>query len=134
MSFSLMELPYSKDALAPHISPETLEYHYGKHHKKYVDTLNTLLESSDLKGQSLEEIIRKSSGGLFNNAAQVFNHNFYWMSLSPNGGGPAKGALASAIDSEFGSFDQFKEKFTQSAATNFGSGWTWLVKKITNWK
>lgn len=129
MSFELPALPYAKDALAPHISAETIEYHYGKHHKAYVDKLNAALPGSEFEGKSLEDIIKSSNGGVFNNAAQVWNHTFYWNCLSPNGGGEATGAIADAINAAFGSFDKFKEKFTNAAATNFGSGWTWLVKK-----
>ncbi|MDT8450592.1 MAG: Fe-Mn family superoxide dismutase [Wenzhouxiangellaceae bacterium] len=128
MAFTLPELPYAKDALEPHISAETLEYHYGKHHKTYVDKLNGLVEGTDDENKSLEEIIRSSSGGLFNNAAQVWNHTFYWNCMSPNGGGEPAGALADAIKRDFGSFDTFREKFTESAVGNFGSGWTWLVQ------
>jgi Fe-Mn family superoxide dismutase len=128
MSFELPPLPYAQDALEPHISAETLEYHYGKHHNTYVTNLNKLTEGTDNAGKSLEEIIKTASGGLFNNAAQVWNHTFYWNCLSPTGGGAPTGALAAAIDAAFGSFDAFKEKFSTSAATNFGSGWTWLVK------
>ncbi|AWF80392.1 superoxide dismutase [Fe] [Microbulbifer sp. EKSA008] len=128
MAFELPELPYAKNALAPHISEETLEYHYGKHHKTYVDKLNGLLEGTADADKSLEDVIKSSSGGVFNNAAQVWNHTFYWNCLSPNGGGEATGAIAEAINAAFGSFDQFKEAFTTSAVNNFGSGWTWLVK------
>ncbi len=129
MAFELPSLPYAKDALAPHISAETLEYHYGKHHKTYVDKLNGLIPGTEFEGKSLEEIIKTSSGGVFNNAAQVWNHTFYWNCLSPNGGGAATGAVAEAINKAFGSFDKFKEEFTNSAINNFGSAWTWLVKK-----
>lgn len=129
MSIELPALPYAKDALAPHISEETLEFHYGKHHKTYVDKLNAALPGSEFEGKSLEDIIKASSGGVFNNAAQVWNHTFYWNCLSPNGGGEAKGTVAEAINTAFGSFDKFKEEFTNSAVGNFGSGWTWLVKK-----
>ncbi len=128
MAFSLPELPYAKNALEPHISAETLEYHYGKHHKTYVDKLNGLVEGTDMADKSLEDIIRNSSGGLFNNAAQVWNHSFYWECLSPNGGGTPTGTLADLIQRDFGSFDQFVEKFNESAVGNFGSGWTWLVQ------
>lgn len=128
MAFELPELPYAMNALAPHISEETLEYHYGKHHKTYVDKLNGLLAGTADADKSLEEVIKSSSGGVFNNAAQVWNHTFYWNCLSPNGGGEASGAIAEAINAAFGSFDQFKEAFTTSAVNNFGSGWTWLVK------
>lgn len=129
MSIELPALPYAKDALAPHISEETLEFHYGKHHKTYVDKLNAALPGSEFEGKSLEDIIKTSSGGVFNNAAQIWNHTFYWNCLSPNGGGEAKGQVAEAINAAFGSFDKFKEEFTNAAVTNFGSGWTWLVKK-----
>ncbi|WP_113906461.1 superoxide dismutase [Fe] [Aliidiomarina celeris] len=128
MAFELPALPYEKNALEPHISAETLEFHYGKHHQTYVDKLNGLVEGSDLAGKSLEEIIRSSDGGVFNNAAQVWNHTFYWHCLSPNGGGEATGALADAINAKWGSFEKFKEAFTNSAVNNFGSAWTWLVK------
>lgn len=129
MAFTLPALPYAKDALAPHISAETLEFHYGKHHQTYVDKLNGLIPGSEFEGKSLEEIIKSSTGGVFNNAAQVWNHTFYWHSLSPNGGGAPKGAIADAINAAFGGFDQFKAKFNESAVNNFGSSWTWLVKK-----
>ena len=128
MSIQLPALPYARDALAPHISEETIDYHYGKHHQAYVNNLNAAIEGSDLADASLEDIIRASEGGQFNNAAQVWNHTFYWNSLSPNGGGAPSGDLATAIDGAFGSFDEFKTKFTASAGGNFGSGWTWLVK------
>jgi len=129
MAIELPPLPYPQDALAPHISAETLEFHYGKHHKTYVDKLNAAIPGSEFEGKSLEEIVKSSSGGVFNNAAQVWNHTFYWNCLSPNGGGDATGAVAEAINAAFGSFAAFKEKFTESAVGNFGSGWTWLVKK-----
>lgn len=129
MAFTLPELPYALDALAPHISKETLEYHYGKHHQGYVNNLNKAIEGTELASLSLEDIIRKSSGGVFNNAAQVWNHTFYWHSLSPNGGGEPSGELRKAIEAKWGSVDAFKTAFSQSAAGNFGSGWTWLVKK-----
>lgn len=128
MSFSLPELPYAMDALAPHISKETLEFHYGKHHQTYVTNLNNLIPGSEFEGLSLEEVIAKSSGGIFNNAAQVWNHTFYWNSLSPNGGGEPDGALKEAIDHTFGSFAAFKEQFSKLAISTFGSGWAWLVK------
>jgi len=124
----LPKLPYPQNALEPHISAETLEYHYGKHHATYVTNLNKLIAGTEFASASLEDIIKKASGGIFNNAAQVWNHTFYWNCLSPKGGGEPKGALAKAIDSAFGSFADFKEKFSASAAGNFGSGWTWLVK------
>ncbi|WP_368642001.1 superoxide dismutase [Fe] [Castellaniella ginsengisoli] len=129
MAFTLPPLPYAMDALAPHISQETLEYHYGKHHQAYVTNLNKAIEGTELASLSLEDVIRKSSGGVFNNAAQVWNHTFYWNSLSPKGGGEPAGALRQAIEAKWGSVDAFKAAFTQSAAGNFGSGWTWLVKK-----
>ncbi|NCX93804.1 MAG: superoxide dismutase [Fe] [Gammaproteobacteria bacterium] len=129
MSFELPPLPYDKSALEPHISSETLEYHYGKHHKTYVDNLNKLIPGTAFEGKSLEDIIHTSQGGIFNNAAQVWNHTFYWHCLSPNGGGTPTGALAKAIEKAFGSFETFKEKFTQTALTTFGSGWAWIVKK-----
>jgi Fe-Mn family superoxide dismutase len=128
MAFELPALPYAKDALAPHISTETLEYHYGKHHQTYVTNLNNLIPGTEFEGLSLEEIVVKSSGGIFNNAAQVWNHTFYWNCLTPNGGGQPTGALADAIDASFGSFEKFKEEFTKCAVTTFGSGWAWLVK------
>jgi len=128
MKHELPNLPYDMNALAPHISAETLEYHYGKHHKTYVDNLNKLITDTEFADMSLEDVIKKSSGGMFNNAAQIWNHTFYWYCLSPDGGGAPKGALAQAIDKAFGSFDEFKQKFTTAAVTTFGSGWAWLVK------
>ncbi|CAI8830622.1 MULTISPECIES: superoxide dismutase [Fe] [Methylococcus] len=129
MTHELPALPYAKTALEPHISAETLEYHYGKHHQTYVTNLNNLIPGTEYENLSLEEIIRKApAGGVFNNAAQVWNHTFYWNSLSPNGGGEPTGALAEAIVKSFGSFEKFKEAFTQCAVTTFGSGWAWLVK------
>ena len=129
MAFELPALPYAKDALAPHISEETLEFHYGKHHATYVTKLNGLVEGTDMEGKSLEDIVKSSSGGVFNNAAQIWNHTFYWNSLSPNGGGEPTGAVAEAINAAFGSFEDFKAKFNDMAVNNFGSSWTWLVKK-----
>jgi len=129
MAFELPALPYEKDALEPHISKETLEYHYGKHHNTYVTKLNGMVEGTENADKSLEEIIKSASGGLFNNAAQVWNHTFYWNCLSPNGGGEPTGAVADAISKAFGSFEDFKKEFNEKAAGNFGSGWTWLVKK-----
>jgi Fe-Mn family superoxide dismutase len=129
MAFELPPLPYAKDALQPHISQETLEYHHGKHHNAYVVKLNSLLEGKPEANMSLEQVIKTSSGGVFNNAAQIWNHTFYWHCLSPHGGGEAKGAVAAAISKYFGSFAEFKAKFTDSAINNFGSSWTWLVKK-----
>ena len=128
MEHTLPALPYAMDALVPHISAETLEFHYGKHHKTYVDNLNNLIKGTEFENASLEEIVKKSSGGVFNNSAQVWNHTFYWNSLSPNGGGAPTGALADAINAKWGSFDAFKEAFTKCAVTTFGSGWAWLVK------
>ncbi|PPD28622.1 MAG: superoxide dismutase [Fe] [Methylomonas sp.] len=128
MTFELPALPYANDALAPHISPETIEYHYGKHHQTYVTNLNNLVPGTEFEGLSLEDIVKKSSGGIFNNAAQVWNHTFYWNCLSPNGGGAPTGGLANAIERTFGSFEEFKEAFSKCAVTTFGSGWAWLVK------
>lgn len=129
MEHKLPQLPYAKDALNPHISAETIDYHYGKHHQAYVDNLNKLIKGTQFENMPLEDIIRKASGGIFNNAAQVFNHTFYWNCLRPGGGGEPKGPLAEAIKKSFGSFAEFKEKMTQTAVTTFGSGWAWLVKK-----
>ena len=128
MTHTLPPLPYEKNALEPVISAETIDFHYGKHHQAYVTNLNNLIPGTEFETMSLEDIIMKSSGGVFNNAAQVWNHTFYWNCLAPNAGGAPSGALADAITKAFGSFDTFKEKFSTSAATNFGSGWTWLVK------
>jgi len=128
MAFELPSLPYEQDALEPHISKETLEFHYGKHHNTYVVKLNGLVEGTEFENKSLEEVITSSEGGIFNNAAQVWNHTFYWNCLAPNAGGEATGEIAEAINSAFGSFEAFKEAFTNSAVNNFGSGWTWLVK------
>ncbi len=126
--FELPKLPYELDALQPYISKETLEYHYGKHHQAYVTNLNNLIKDTEFASMSLEDIIMKSSGGMFNNAAQVWNHTFYWHCMTPKSNGQPSGALADAINKKFGSFDEFKKAFTQSAITCFGSGWTWLVK------
>ncbi|CAA0105917.1 Superoxide dismutase [Fe] [BD1-7 clade bacterium] len=128
MSIELPSLPYAQNALEPHISAETLEYHYGKHHKTYVDKLNGMIPGTEFENKSLEDIVQTSSGGVFNNAAQIWNHTFYWNCLSPNGGSAATGAVSEAIVKAFGSFDAFKEAFTTAAVGNFGSGWTWLVK------
>ena len=129
MTIYLPDLPYEMDALAPYISKETLEYHYGKHHKTYVDNLNKLLSNNnELSDSSLEEIILKSDGKIFNNAAQAYNHNFYWNCLSPNGGGVPKGELLQAIEKYFQDFNSFKEQFSASSIGLFGSGWTWLVQ------
>lgn len=132
MTFTLPKLPYDIDALAPQISKETLEYHWGKHHQAYVNNLNKLIADTADANLSLEEIIKKSSGGLFNNAAQVWNHTFYWHCLSPQGGGEPTGSLANVITKTFDSFDKFKEQFTQTAIGTFGSGWAWLVKDDKN--
>ena len=129
MEHTLPALPYGMNDLAPHISKETLEFHYGKHHQTYVTNLNNLIKGTEFENASLEDIVRKSSGGIFNNAAQIWNHTFYWNSLSPNGGGEPTGAIADAINASFGNFEEFKQKFTQTAVTTFGSGWAWLVKK-----
>ncbi|HGN2272389.1 TPA: superoxide dismutase [Fe] [Proteus mirabilis] len=129
MSFELPKLPYALDALEPHISKETLEYHYGKHHQTYVTNLNNLVKGTDLENKSLEELIKTTEGGIFNNAAQVWNHTFYWNCLVPNAGGAPTGKIAEAINKAFGSFEEFKKQFNDAAAKNFGSGWTWLVKK-----
>ena len=128
MIHELPTLPYAKDALQPHISAETLEYHYGKHHQAYVTNLNNLIKGTEFEEMSLEDIILKSAGGVFNNAAQVWNHTFYWNCLSPNGGGAPTGALADAINAKWGSFDTFKDAFSKAAVGTFGSGWAWLVK------
>ncbi|UZR30562.1 superoxide dismutase [Fe] [Methylococcus mesophilus] len=129
MTHELPALPYARNALEPHISAETLEFHYGKHHQTYVTNLNNLIPGTEYENLSLEEIVRKApAGGVFNNAAQIWNHTFYWNSLSPNGGGEPTGALAEAIVKSFGSFEKFKEEFTKCAVTTFGSGWAWLVK------
>lgn len=129
MTFELPKLPYAQNALEPHISAETLGYHYGKHHQTYVTNLNNLIKGTEFENKSLEEIIKTASGGIFNNAAQVWNHTFYWNCLSPTGGKEPTGQLAALIAQHFGSFASFKEKMTQSALTNFGSGWTWLVQR-----
>jgi superoxide dismutase, Fe-Mn family len=129
MPFTLPELPYSKDALAPHITAETLEFHHGKHHNAYVVNLNKLLEGKPEADKSLEDIIMSSEAGVFNNAAQIWNHTFYWHSMKPNGGGQPTGDLLAAITRDFGSFDKFKEEFTAAATTQFGSGWAWLVSE-----
>jgi len=129
MEHTLPALPYAKNALVPHISEETLEFHYGKHHQTYVTNLNNLIKGTEFENASLEEIIKKSSGGIYNNSAQVWNHTFFWNSMKPNGGGAPTGDLAAAIDKKWGSFEEFKKAFQASAVGNFGSGWTWLVKK-----
>jgi len=129
MEHTLPALPYSPDALAPHMSKETFEYHHGKHHQAYVTNLNNLIKGTEFESMGLEDIVRKSSGGVFNNAAQVWNHTFFWHCMKPAGGGAPGGALAAAIDAKWGSLDAFKEAFAKSAVGNFGSGWTWLVRK-----
>ena len=128
MAFELPPLPYPHDALAPHMSKETLEFHHDKHHKTYVDNLNKLVPGTEFEKIDLESIIKKSSGGVFNNAAQIWNHTFFWNCLTPKGGGEPTGAAAEAIKRDFGSFDAFKEKFSDAAIKQFGSGWGWLVK------
>lgn len=129
MAFNLPDLPYERDALAPHISEETLDYHYGKHHKTYVDTLNELTEGSEWENKQLEDLVKDTSGKLFNQAAQHWNHDFYWKCMSPNGGGRPSDGLARAIDQAFGDFDDFAERFKQASIATFGSGWGWLVRK-----
>ena len=129
MEHTLPPLPYAMDALAPHISKETLEYHYSKHHQTYVTNLNNLIKGTEFDTLSLEDIIKKSSGGIFNNSAQVWNHTFYWNGMKPNGGGAPSGPVADAINAKWTSFDKFKEEFTKSCVGNFGAGWTWLVQK-----
>jgi len=130
MEHTLPQLPYAQDALAPHISRETIEYHYGKHHQAYVTNLNNLIKGTEYADLTLEAIIKNApAGGVFNNAAQVWNHTFFWHSMKPHGGGSPAGALAEAINKKWGSFDEFKKAFQASAVGNFGSGWTWLVKK-----
>ena len=129
MEHQLPQLPFAMDALAPHMSKETFEYHYGKHHQAYVTNLNNLIKGTEFESLDLEAIVKKSSGGVYNNSAQVWNHTFFWNCLSPNGGGAPAGALGEAINKKWGSFDDFKKAFQASAVGNFGSGWTWLVKK-----
>ena len=129
MEHTLPALPYALDALQPHLSKETFEYHYGQHHQAYVSNLNKLIKGTEFESATLEEIIRKSSGGIYNNAAQVFNHTFFWSCMKPQGGGEPTGALATAINKKWGSLDDFRKAFQTSAVGNFGSGWTWLVKK-----
>ena len=134
MKHELPELPYAKNALEPHISQETLEFHHGKHHNAYVTKLNEMIPGTEYENLPLEDIIRKASGGLFNQAAQVWNHTFYWHCLSPNGGGEPSGELAEAINRDFGSFEAFRKEFTDKTIANFGSGWGWLVKNKSNGK
>ncbi|MGW6536087.1 superoxide dismutase [Streptomyces sp. NPDC055051] len=129
MTFELPPLPYSKHSLAPYISEETLEYHYGKHHQTYVTNLNNLIPGTQFESQSLEKIITSASGAIFNNAAQVWNHSFYWHCMSPNGGGAPTGMLGDAINAQWGSYDMFKGAFSKVAAGVFGSGWAWLVRQ-----
>ncbi|MEZ5614050.1 MAG: Fe-Mn family superoxide dismutase [Rhodocyclaceae bacterium] len=129
MEHILPPLPYAMDALAPHVSKETFEYHYGKHHQAYVTNLNNLVKGTEFEQAALEDIVRKSSGGIFNNAAQVWNHTFFWNSMKPAGGGAPTGALLDAVNKKWGSVDAFRKAFQASAVGNFGSGWTWLVKK-----
>ncbi|GIK34642.1 MAG: superoxide dismutase [Fe] [Gammaproteobacteria bacterium] len=128
MAIQLPALPWARDALAPHISAETIDFHYGKHHNAYVNNLNKLIDGTPQAQRSLEDIVRDSEGGIFNNAAQVYNHTFYWHCLKPNGGGTPTGKLGKAIDAAFGSFAKFREEFSTAAATQFGSGWAWLVR------
>ena len=129
MIHELPKLPYALDALEPYISKRTIEFHYGKHHQAYVNNLNKLIAGTDFENASLDDIVRKSGGGIFNNGAQVWNHTFYWNCLKPQGGGEPTGPLADALLKSFGSFGEFKEKFSSAAATLFGSGWAWLIKK-----
>ncbi|HET9049459.1 MAG TPA: Fe-Mn family superoxide dismutase [Chiayiivirga sp.] len=129
MAIELPPLPYAREALEPHISAETIDYHYGKHHQAYVTNLNNQIKGTDLESADLETIVRKAQGGMFNNAAQVWNHNFYWQCLSPAGGGAPEGKLGEAIAKAFGSFDAFKEEFTKLCLGTFGSGWGWLVQR-----
>lgn len=129
MAIELLPLPYELNGLAPHISAETLEYHYGKHHRAYVTNLNTLIAGSGFEGMELEDIVRRASGPIFNNAAQAWNHSFYWNSMSPRGGGAPQGVLADLLVRDFGSVEAFKEAFAKSGAAQFGSGWTWLVRR-----
>ncbi len=129
MAIELPALPFERTALEPNISGETIDYHYGKHHKAYVDNLNKMIEGTEFADMALEDIIKKSQGGMFNNAAQVWNHTFYWNCLSPNGGGEPTGKLADAINAAFGDFATFKAEFTKTAVGTFGSGWAWLVQR-----
>ncbi|MEI6697232.1 MAG: superoxide dismutase [Bacteroidota bacterium] len=128
MAFELPKLPYAMDALEPFISKQTIEFHYGKHHQAYVNNLNNLAPGTEFENASLDDIVKKASGGIFNNGAQIWNHTFYWNCLKPNGGGLPSGKLSDAINVSFGSFEEFKQKFSAAAATLFGSGWAWLVK------
>jgi len=128
MEHQIYQLPYAHDALEPHISSETIDYHYGKHHQSYATKLNGMIKGTEYADKNLDEIVKSADGGIFNNAAQVWNHNFYWQCLSPDGGGEPEGDLAEAINKKFGSFKEFKDKFSDAAAGQFGSGWAWLVK------
>jgi len=132
MEHTLPALPYAKDALAPHYSAETLEFHHGKHHNAYVVNLNNLQKGTEFENKTLEEIVKTSSGGIYNNAAQIWNHTFFWNCMKPNGGGTPTGALADAINAKWGSYDAFKEAFVKSAVGNFGSGWTWRARQRLN--
>jgi superoxide dismutase, Fe-Mn family len=129
MAITLPPLPWAENALAPHISPETIQYHYGKHHNAYVVNLNKLIEGTPNANKSLEEIVKSSEGGVFNNAAQVWNHTFYWNSMKPGGGGKPTGALLEQVNASFGSYEKLREEMTAAATTQFGSGWAWLVKE-----
>jgi len=129
MEHTLPPLPFAPDSLAPYMSRETLDFHHGKHHQTYVTNLNNLVKGTEFEALGLEDIVKRSSGGIFNNAAQIWNHTFFWNCLRPGGGGDPHGALASAVQAKWGSVDAFREAFTKSALGNFGSGWTWLVKK-----
>ncbi len=129
MAIELPPLPYAADALLPHLSAETLEYHYGKHHRGYVDNLNRLILGSGFEESALDDIVRKATGAIFNNAAQVWNHSFYWQCLSPHGGGDPDGELLAALERAFGGIDAFRDSFTKAALGQFGSGWAWLVKR-----
>jgi superoxide dismutase, Fe-Mn family len=128
MAFTLPELPYAKDALTPHLSAETLDFHYGKHHQTYVTNLNNLVKGTEWESKTLEEIVKRAEGGMFNNAAQIWNHTFYWHSLRPKGGGEPTGKVAEALTKAFGGLAAFKEQFTKAAVGQFGSGWAWLIK------
>ena len=130
MAIELPALPYARDALAPHISAETIDYHYGKHHQAYVTNLNNLIKGTEFEAMDLVSIVKKAQGGMFNNAAQIWNHTFYWNSLSPKGGGEPSGKLGDAIKKAFGGFAQFKDDFSKLAAGTFGSGWAWLVQRV----
>ena len=129
MAIELPPLPWAENALVPHISPETIQYHYGKHHQAYVTNLNKLIDGTPAASKSVEEIVKSSEGGVFNNAAQIWNHTFYWHSIKPGGGGKPSGKVAAAIDSAFGGYDKFRQEFANAAATQFGSGWAWLVSE-----